>query len=307
MWPLSWREKRTKKNGSLMNAKHSSIQIRPIGIATRFIGIVSAVAPGLRSRMHRALVRTMYSGISFVLKNEDSAFLNYGYTPHDSNTTKLELLPEDEADRLSIQLYSRIAGARELRGKDVLEIGCGRGGGASFIARYLQPAALTGVDLSARAVRYCRKRHRSENLKFLRGDAEHLPYPANSFDAVVNVESSHCYPSFERFLTEVARVLRPDGCFLFADMRPREEVARMLEQLKERFVIVEEEVITTNVVHALELDSDRRNLLIQKRAPRFLHKGLQLFGSVSGSPIFEALSAGSWQYVRLVLKKMPVN
>jgi ubiquinone/menaquinone biosynthesis C-methylase UbiE len=288
-----------------MNAKPSSIQIRPVDAANRFIELVSSIAPGLRARMQTALIRTMYSGLGVVLKNEDSSFLNYGYTPLDSGTAALKLLPEDEADRLSIQLYSRIAGARDLRGKEVIEVGCGRGGGASFVARYLQPASLTAVDLSARAVRHCRRRHRVEHLKFVRGEAENLPLPSNSFDAVLNVESSHCYPSFERFLNEVLRVLRPNGYFLFADLRSREEMAGIRQQLKDRFLVVEEEFITPNVVRALELDSDRRNLLIQKRAPRFLHKGLQTFASVNGSPIFDMLSSGAIQYVRLVLQKAP--
>jgi ubiquinone/menaquinone biosynthesis C-methylase UbiE len=43
------------------------------------------------------------------------------------------------------------------------------------------------------------------------GDAENLPFPQVSFDAVINVESAHCYGSIERFLAEVHRVLRPGG------------------------------------------------------------------------------------------------
>ncbi len=283
-----------------MSAKSGSLQLRPVALGQRLIGLASGLAPGLKPRLETALVRTLYSTIGLVLKNEDSSFLNYGYAPLDANTIGLKLVPEDETDRYSIQLYSRIAGARDLRGKDVLEIGCGRGGGASFIARYLRPASMTGVDLSARAVRHCRRSHRVQGLTFMRGEAGHLPFPPNSFDAVVNVESSHCYPSFDRFLGEVGRVLRPNGYFLFADFRNRDEVVRLREQLKEQFTIVEEEFITPNVVRALELDSDRRNLLIQKRAPRFLHKGLRDFASVNGSPIFDAFSSDALQYFRFV-------
>jgi ubiquinone/menaquinone biosynthesis C-methylase UbiE len=275
----------------------------PNYVVARLIARVSSVAPGFKPRFQRAAIRVAYSGISALLKVEDLPFLNYGYVPLDgSGTAGLTLDPEDERDRFSIQLYFRVAGSRDLRGKDVLEIGCGRGGGASFIARYLHPASLTGVDLSDRAVRYCRRRHRVDGLKFLRGDAEHLPLASHSFDAVVNVESSHNYPSFERFLDEVVRVLRPSGLFLFADLRPREEMARLREQLSKRFTIVEEEIITPNVVRALELDSDRRRLLIEKRAPRFLHRGLEAFAGVNGTPTFSAFASGSLQYVRFVLQ-----
>lgn len=248
-------------------------------------------------------MRTVYSAISFLLKDEDSAFLNYGYVPLDSNKNELKLEVHDETDRFCLQLYSCVAGAWDLRSKDVLEIGCGRGGGASFIARYLHPASLVGVDLSARMIRYCQRHHRIDCLRFLRGEAENLPFPSNSFDVVVNVESSHGYPSFDRFLCEVARVLRPRGTFLFADFRSRSDFKLMRKQLNEQFAILEEEFITPNVIRALELDSDRKVLLIQKRAPKFLHNALWTIASVNGSSTFDAFSSGFLQYVRFVVQK----
>ena len=51
------------------------------------------------------------------------------------------------------------------------------------------------------------------------GNAIDLPFSDSSFDAVISIEASHRYPSFETFLREVRRVLRPGGHFMFADMR----------------------------------------------------------------------------------------
>src|SRR3954447_5808828 len=237
--------------------------------------MISTVAQNIRPRLQIALFRAVYGAMSFaLLRKSDTPYLNYGFVPLEG-TTKLDLEPTDEAYRLSIQLYAHVAGARNLTGKDVLEVGCGRGGGASYIARYLHPGSLTGVDLSAAAIRFCRQMHKVDNLKFLRGEAQDLPLPEGSFDVVVNIESSHCYPSFDRFLDEVTRVLRPKGEFLFADLRARAEVPRLREQLIQRFTIIDEECITSNVVRALELDSDRRTMIIQQRAPRFLRRRLQ--------------------------------
>ena len=61
----------------------------------------------------------------------------------------------------------------------------------------------------------------------MQGDAQNLPFPDESFDAVINVEASHIYPNFERFLGEVARVLRPGGHFLYADFRNRDGLPRL--------------------------------------------------------------------------------
>lgn len=51
-----------------------------------------------------------------------------------------------------------------------------------------QPEHLTGVDLSPKAVRFCRDQYRQEGLSFLPGDAESLPLDHKSFDAVLNLE-----------------------------------------------------------------------------------------------------------------------
>jgi len=265
--------------------------------------MISTVAQNIRPRLQIALFRAVYGAVTAaLLRRSDTPYLNYGFAPLDVKA-KLDLDPTDEAYRLSIQLYAHVAGARNLTGKDVLEIGCGRGGGASYMARYLHPGSLTGVDLSAAAIRFCREQHKLNGLRFLRGQAEDLPLPNGSFDVVVNIESSHCYPSFDRFLDEVTRVLRPKGELLFADLRARAEVPWLREQLVQRFTIIDEECITSNVVRALELDSDRRTMIIQQRAPRFLHHRLQQFASVKGSSRFDSFASGAVQYIRFLLQK----
>ena len=44
-------------------------------------------------------------------------------------------------------------------------------------------------------------------------------------------KASFCYPSLPRFLAEVARILRPGGHFLYADLRRRDGVAKWEEEL----------------------------------------------------------------------------
>jgi hypothetical protein len=64
-------------------------------------------------------------------------------TPYPVRTT-LRLAETDEPDRHWIQLYHHVAGAVDLEKCTVLEVGSGRGGGASFIKRYLRPASVIG-------------------------------------------------------------------------------------------------------------------------------------------------------------------
>ena len=50
------------------------------------------------------------------------------------------------------------------------------------------------------------------------GDSEHLSQyvPYNFFDYVIDIESSFYYPDKERYLSEVAKVLKDDGLFVYA-------------------------------------------------------------------------------------------
>ena len=100
------------------------------------------------------------------------------------------------------------------------------------------------------------------------GDAEHLPFDDASFDAVVNVESSHCYGSMAAFLAQVKRILKPGGHFLFADFRTREQLDELNEQLERtEMQRIKQKNITPNVIEALDADHDRRIAHIRRARP----------------------------------------
>src|SRR5882762_6007781 len=123
---------------------------------------------------------------------EDVVFLNIGY--EEDPPMALPLAESDEPNRFHIQLYYRTATQVDLSGKRVLEVSCGHGGGASYLVRTLRPASYTGLDLNRAGIDFCQKRHNLPGLDFVQGDAENLPFPDQSFDAVINIEASHLYP-----------------------------------------------------------------------------------------------------------------
>jgi len=112
----------------------------------------------LPQRMINMISTLWYIRLAAIDRDADMLLMNYGWAALDENQPRLELLPEDEKDRYCIQLYHRTAAAIDLRGLDVLEVGCGRGGGASYIQRYLAPHSMTGLDRTAPGIRFC-KRH----------------------------------------------------------------------------------------------------------------------------------------------------
>ncbi len=236
------------------------------------------------------------------LRQDDVLFLNYAF--EESPPRALPLEPADEPNRACIQLYHHVATQTDLRGKNVLEVSCGHGGGASFLARTLRPASYTGLDLNPRGVAFCRERHRLGELTFVQGDAEHLPFPDGSFDAVLNVEASHCYPRFPRFLAGVARVLRPGGAFLYADFRFNEGLAAWERDLATApLTLRQQRVINAEVLRGMARNSERSMHLIVRHLPSFLHGLGRDFAGIRGSRLYTALERGELSYRSYLLEK----
>ena len=224
----------------------------------------------------------------------DVVFLNWGY--EEDPPMALPLAESDEPYRFPIQLYYRTATQADLSGKRVLEVGCGHGGGASYLMRTLRPASYTGLDLNRGAVACCRERHNLLGVDFVHGDAEQLPFPDQSFDAVINIESSGAYPHFSRFLAEVARVLRPEGRFLYADLRPRDSVAAWETALAGAPMrMLSQEVINAQVLRGME-KSTRRSLELVGRSPSLLQPIVREFAGVEGSEFYRAMQREKYLY-----------
>lgn len=268
----------------------------------RLLDLVFRISPAVG----RLTTRAWYQYMTRLDREAEMVFMNYGFA--DPRAARIELHPDDERDRYCIQLYHHVAAAVDLAGRDVLEVGCGRGGGASYIARYLGPRRMTGVDIADAAVRFCAGHHRHERLEFRQADAVALPFPDRSFDAIVNVESSHCYSSMRRFLAEVRRCLRPGGYFLFADRRDRRHVGQLRGQLRAAgFVVVNERNITANILHALDLDDARKLARIETGVPWLFRKTFKQFAATSGTSLHRAFGNRSWEYHSFVLRQNGVR
>ncbi|HEY8993080.1 MAG TPA: class I SAM-dependent methyltransferase [Lacunisphaera sp.] len=258
--------------------------------------------------LRRLLWRWWYGRLAKRYRGDDWTFMNYGCVP--PNGAALALDPADEPDRLCIQLYHRTASAIDLAGKEVLEVGSGRGGGASFIARYHHPAKIIGADFSPQAVELCRKRRAAvTNLSFVVGDAERLPFPDASFDAVINVESSHCYGHVGKFFAEVARVLRPGGYFLYADFRPDAEGPAWSTALaaQRNWELTGFEDITTAVADAMQADDARKRKLIAEFIPPAFQHLFGEFAGLVGGQMYEGFRSRQMLYHRFAFRKKPLT
>ena len=248
------------------------------------------------ARLYKALTNNYwYPFLSRRLDAEDLTCLNYGY--EEDPPMALPLAASDEPNRFGIQLYHRTATQADLNGKQVLEVSCGHGGGASYLVRTLRPASYTGLDFNADGIALCRKRHILPGLDFVHGNAESLPFADQSFDAVINVEASHAYPQLPRFLAEVVRVLRPGGHFLYADLRNRAEFSSWDTALVDTPMRqVSARVINADVLRGMEKNSQRSLDVIGRALPAFLRPFARRFAGVPGTWIYRDLESGKIEY-----------
>jgi ubiquinone/menaquinone biosynthesis C-methylase UbiE len=247
-------------------------------------------------RLYQTLTNNYwYPFLSRRLDAEDLTCLNYGY--EEDPPMALPLAAPDEPNRFGIQLYHRVATQADLNGKQVLEVSCGHGGGASYLVRTFRPASYTGLDFNADGIAFCRTRHKLPALDFVHGDAQNLPFAEQSFDAVINVEASHAYPRLPRFLAEVVRVLRPGGHFLYADLRSRTEFSGWETALGDtQMRQVSARLINAEVLRGMEKNSARSLEVIGRVLPAFLRPFARRFAGVPGTWIYRDLQSGQIEY-----------
>jgi ubiquinone/menaquinone biosynthesis C-methylase UbiE len=113
------------------------------------------------------------------------------------------------ADELENALIFRHAGS--VRGKTVLDAGCGTG---VYSIRLSEVGAdVTAVDVSEKMLDTAHRKaeQRNQYVWFENADMQHLPYEDHTFDLVVSITSLEFAADPLEALTELARVLRPGG------------------------------------------------------------------------------------------------
>ncbi|MEX2235827.1 MAG: class I SAM-dependent methyltransferase [Cyclobacteriaceae bacterium] len=251
----------------------------------------------------RLNAKVTYELLAKRISAEDWHFMNYGYMPNQGEPPAS--IPDDpKIQKYPMQMYHYLAAKTELKGKQVLEVGSGRGGGARYVAGAFQPTSYTGMDIAQSAVDLANKIHPLPNLKFIQGSAESIPLPDKSIDVVLNVESCHAYGSVDKFLSEVKRVLKPGGYLLLVDFRDVKNMDLLRSQLRNTAMEwISEEDIAPNVVKAMEAEDDVKKERIRKLFPAKWQTLFGEFAGVVGSRIHLNLKSGARLYHRFVLRK----
>ena len=227
-------------------------------------------------------------------------FMNYGYREDGFSP---EISKEYENERFPAQLYHHTATQIDISNMDLLEVGSGRGGGASYVQQHLNTGTVTGLDISSDAIKLSEGSFDIPGLSFLQGDSENLPFEKSSFDIILNVESSHCYGDTEKFFVEVQRVLKNGGYFLWCDFRTNKEMDRLFESfLRSGFIIEKEKDITENVMSALDIITPLRRQQINTYVPKAIRRVFESYAGIAGGSVNNAFLNGELVYKSAALK-----
>jgi SAM-dependent methyltransferase len=231
-------------------------------------------------------------------------FFNFGYRTLGSEEPVGPKLGAGFPNRDSAQLLFQVVGDTDLAGRDVVEIGCGRGGNLWLVRRTYAPATVTGADIAYRSIAYCRQAMPEPEARFVVADAERVPLGDHTADVVLSVETSCTYPRIESFFRDVARIVRPGGHFLYTDLMD----ARLVEPFKATlaalgFELLHERDITANVSASRDARAARQKLAYGDRPADDEAAMLEYVGE-SGSRLYELLTNDEFRYVILRFRKV---
>ncbi|CAK8692533.1 unnamed protein product [Clavelina lepadiformis] len=91
----------------------------------------------------------------------------------------------------------------------MVDVGCGSGQGTNLFATHFKK--IVGVDICGKQIQCANKQNTHENISYLVGKAEELPFEDHSVDLVACGTAAHWF-NLPKFFQEVLRVLKPSGC-----------------------------------------------------------------------------------------------
>jgi ubiquinone/menaquinone biosynthesis C-methylase UbiE len=113
---------------------------------------------------------------------------------------------------------------RQLKDRVALEVGVGSGRTALPLMRKM-PLELVGIDLSKEMLNIAKLKMSVYKQRFslLIGDAEHLPFHNDAFNAVICMSTLHYFEFPKTCLQEFSRVLKRNGVLVYGDVTPHEQ------------------------------------------------------------------------------------
>lgn len=129
-----------------------------------------------------------------------------------------------------------------IKDKIVLDIACGEGYGSNILAE--KAKQVYGVDIDNETINTAKKKYKKHNLQYSTGDASKIPFDDGSIDVVVSFETIEHHEHHNEMMSEIKRVLRPNGIviistpdkYYYSDLPKFQNKFHVKELYKEEFL-----------------------------------------------------------------------
>lgn len=101
-----------------------------------------------------------------------------------------------------------------VKGKTVIDLACGVGFGCEILSE--NSKSVIGVDINAEAISYAKKNYLHKNIEYVKSDVTKTSFPKSSFDVVTSFETIEHLTDDKAFISEVHRLLKPNGLFIMS-------------------------------------------------------------------------------------------
>lgn len=251
----------------------------------------------LPAQLGQILNRTIYEGAFLLPSVAKTGFFNSGYLPLLPDFHPLPALAGQEAQaNLYHYVLRHHPGAALAQPRQILDIGCGSGGGLLYAAALWPEAEITGIDSSFAGIATARRRLAAQpRIRLLRGSGHALPMPGPAFDLVVGIGSLTNIGAVP-FLREAARVLRPGGTLSISAGTgwSVQDYRAMLASHGAAFGLrlVSLADITTGTLAAIEAAHEANEALVAK-LPRPLRRHAREWAALRGSARHDRYRSGA--------------
>ena len=147
------------------------------------------------------------------------------------------------------RIFSRTPMARSTRAYDfaleqlalpdqplILDVGTGKGNGTAYLSRRLPDAQIVTFDISPDSLTRDELTFGPHQPFFIQATAPNPPLATASLDAVLLIMTFHCLPEPQQVISEAARMLKPGGALMIADVDGHHWMARPFEWVEHLFI-----------------------------------------------------------------------
>ncbi len=121
----------------------------------------------------------------------------------------------------------------KISGGKLLDVGTGRGEFIHLLTESLKNfTEIIGIDSSTLAIDYCKKLFIDDKINFIEMNALHMEFVDNTFDTVCISNSLHHLENYPLILSEMKRVLKPNGQFIISEMFSDDQTNEQLSHVK---------------------------------------------------------------------------